>query len=408
MTPQRRRNTLVLIVLGFASATAVMLAFIALFFSSTQRLVHIANQLYIHPFAVSNAAADLKTALYEMRSKALVVVLMRERGQQWDASVQAIDAHERRVYDNLEVIKANFLGDMAQVARLEAKIRQWHETRGEILQNVRLGHFTMAEEAVRTGGTPLFEEIIALTEHVLGFAKQRARRFVDEGAQQSDALVRQGLLLATALAVAFVCLASVVFWRIQFLQRELSKLAETDFLTGLINRRTFIDAAEEELARARRYGLQFSLAVVDLDHFKRINDSHGHAVGDRVLKAFAAACRRSLRDVDLVGRIGGEEFGVLMPYTSGDAATQALDRLRQEIESTVVPLSPEPLRFTASIGATDCVAGCSVDQLMALADTALYQAKAGGRNRVVQAQAACPSPDAAPASAAPTAQGGAH
>jgi diguanylate cyclase (GGDEF)-like protein len=178
------------------------------------------------------------------------------------------------------------------------------------------------------------------------------------------------------------------------LHAELERLALTDPGTGLLNRRGFLDAAERELGRADRTGRAPSLLVLDLDRFKAINDRHGHAAGDRALEAFAAACRERLRRVDVLGRLGGEEFAALLPETDLDAALETAQRLRAAVADVRLDGGDAgTLRFTVSIGAAERVAAEDVHALMARADAALYRAKAAGRDRVEAARAAPRGPE---------------
>jgi diguanylate cyclase (GGDEF)-like protein len=169
------------------------------------------------------------------------------------------------------------------------------------------------------------------------------------------------------------------------LQSALEDLARTDPLTGLPNRRHFIEMAEAGLARTLRYGGDFSVLMLDLDHFKTINDTHGHKVGDCVLATLAELFRQSLRDADVAGRLGGEEFAVMLPETDLEHAIQVAERLRAAIEAAEVPLEGEDkLRFTASIGVNAMsYGGKTIDDMLGQADKALYGAKHAGRNRVM-------------------------
>lgn len=165
---------------------------------------------------------------------------------------------------------------------------------------------------------------------------------------------------------------------------ELERRAYTDYLTTLANRRYFLEQAEKELKRVHRRGGKLSILMLDIDHFKQINDSYGHKVGDQVLKRLAEVCLSALRDLDIVGRIGGEEFAVLMPDTGIDHALQAAERLRAAIASTqVVTNRAESFQFTASFGVAILNhRDDNIDTLLNQADQALYQAKNKGRNRV--------------------------
>lgn len=168
------------------------------------------------------------------------------------------------------------------------------------------------------------------------------------------------------------------------LQMELERQARTDYLTGLINRRYFIDHCQQELTRTLRYGHPLSLLMLDIDHFKKVNDTYGHLAGDQVLQALAACCQAQLREVDIAGRIGGEEFTILLPETDAGEACEVAERLRQMLADLGVAQSDgPPIRFTVSIGVA-CVGAATntIDQLLQHADEALYQAKNNGRNRV--------------------------
>ena len=168
---------------------------------------------------------------------------------------------------------------------------------------------------------------------------------------------------------------------------DLREEATKDFLTGLYNRRAFEDLARQELARWKRGRDPLSLLMIDADHFKRINDTHGHTTGDAVLRALAHAVRDQVRDLDIVARFGGEELVVVMPLTDLVGARSAGERIRQSIELLRVP-TPDggQARFTVSVGVAEASreAG-SIELLLQHADEALYEAKRRGRNRTVVA-----------------------
>ncbi|WP_173977706.1 diguanylate cyclase [Magnetospirillum sp. UT-4] len=167
------------------------------------------------------------------------------------------------------------------------------------------------------------------------------------------------------------------------MERELRRLATTDPLTGAFNRRHFMAAANAELERAGRYGGEVSILMLDIDHFKAINDRFGHAAGDAALKALVAGCRDWLRDVDVLGRMGGEEFAILLPETAMEAAREVAERLRQRIAELRVASGADTVAFTSSLGVAGARLGeTGVEAVLARADEALYRAKSGGRNRV--------------------------
>lgn len=169
-------------------------------------------------------------------------------------------------------------------------------------------------------------------------------------------------------------------------EEEIRRLAATDFLTGIANRRSFMDTAQAEIERARRYERPVTLLMLDLDHFKRINDSCGHGAGDEVLVAVARCVESMLRISDVLGRLGGEEFGILLPETSMDAATDAAGRLKVAVEELGLPASAKGMMLTVSIGVAQLRPdGESLDEFLQRADHALYEAKRRGRNCFVVA-----------------------
>jgi diguanylate cyclase (GGDEF)-like protein len=200
--------------------------------------------------------------------------------------------------------------------------------------------------------------------------------------------VRRDIVFGAAAVLTLLALAFTwVLWRSQHalrtVQQNLQRLEATDSLTGVMSRRAFLDAAQREFARARRYARPTAVLIFDLDHFKRINDSHGHAVGDTVLRECAAAWKTVLREQDLLGRIGGEEFCAVLPETPKAAAAQAAERLRKAVL---------PLRFhgrdrvfsvSVSVGMTMLARGDEeLAQAMERADRAMYLAKERGRDCV--------------------------
>lgn len=174
------------------------------------------------------------------------------------------------------------------------------------------------------------------------------------------------------------------------LERALELQANTDSLTGLDSRAHFLDVAGKALARLRRHPAPMALVMLDLDHFKRVNDRYGHEVGDRVLVAFARVCRQNLREIDLMGRLGGEEFAVLLPDTGGAQAREVVERLLGAVAAVELRVDGRPpIRMTASAGLAICGEGDgNMDALLNRADAALYEAKRLGRNRLVVAAGA--------------------
>jgi two-component system, cell cycle response regulator len=165
--------------------------------------------------------------------------------------------------------------------------------------------------------------------------------------------------------------------------KRLEELATTDGLTGLLNKRALMDVAQQKLKSAARFGRPLSLLVCDIDHFKKVNDTHGHDVGDLVIKGFAEVLKRVKRDTDAVGRFGGEEFVVVSEETDERGATQLAERIRVELAAQVFPAELGPFSVTCSVGVAPFpLAGQTWEALFKATDEALYASKRGGRNRV--------------------------
>lgn len=170
-------------------------------------------------------------------------------------------------------------------------------------------------------------------------------------------------------------------------QLELRRIAERDHLTGALTRRGFVEQVSKEISRCRRHGRDSVLLLMDVDHFKRVNDTHGHPAGDSVLKAVASACAQNLRDNDLLGRLGGEEFAILLGETDPKGGLEAAEKLRKAIEALCVDVA-DGIRVTASFGISSFAPTLAkAEDWIAKADEALYAAKRSGRNRCVAAEA---------------------
>lgn len=237
----------------------------------------------------------------------------------------------------------------------------------------------------------------------------RARRLEIEGlARRNEVLqLQQELVLAAArtqrLAIALLLLivASVLFWawRIKRSQVGYMRQAQQDALTGIASRQHFMAQAAGTLATCRRLGQPAALLLIDLDHFKQINDLHGHGAGDEVLRGAVAACRPLLGPASVFGRLGGEEFAALLPDTAPAAALAVAQACRSAVEGVTRLEDGRTVQVSASFGIANAEGGNDLQQLLIAADAALYEAKRQGRNRVVvfEARMAGPRPVPKPA-----------
>lgn len=173
--------------------------------------------------------------------------------------------------------------------------------------------------------------------------------------------------------------------KLKGIQKELRILASRDSLTGAVNRRHFMELAKRELTRARRYKQKLALVLMDLDSFKKVNDTYGHQAGDQVLLALKKICVQGTRDVDIFARLGGEEFALMLPETGQNAAADIADRLRAVLEGTTIKCGTHKFKVTISMGVTEygVQKEDTLDAMLSRADKALYRAKGNGRNQVL-------------------------
>ena len=243
-----------------------------------------------------------------------------------------------------------------------------------------LAEGTAVEEIARYALTPAEEE--AWMEAVASARAQRRRQVLPRTfLRQADGVVRPVELAAVPVGDHLVVLLRDVSWWLAR-EQQFQALVDEDPLTGLLNRRGLMRAAEREIARARRHRHPLALVLLDLDHFKEINDRFGHAVGDEALREFARRLKRAARASDLLARYGGEEFAILLPETDLAQAERAAERLLAEVRAEPFATSAGELVITASAGvAVFPHHGKDWNALFRAADQALYLAKRGGRNR---------------------------
>jgi diguanylate cyclase (GGDEF)-like protein len=221
---------------------------------------------------------------------------------------------------------------------------------------------------------------VACAVVLTAFATHSAKRVVDFTPLRNAAEI--------SAVIAFVISYPMInaIRRILKGKRSIERLAMTDDLTGLSNRRAVLAAAEQAIARIDGVALPPALLIVDLDHFKRVNDIYGHRAGDQALQAAAHALVRSVRDVDFVGRLGGEEFVVLLDAADEETARRAAESARAAIAAMRVATPNGEIAVTASIGYTPLVVGDAVSAALQRADEALYAAKRAGRNQIASRQ----------------------
>jgi diguanylate cyclase (GGDEF)-like protein len=210
----------------------------------------------------------------------------------------------------------------------------------------------------------------------------------------TSSILRQGLLsMFYSAFTLWVCGTLIDRWRDR--EAHLEELTRTDALTGLANRRRFLEVCTHELSRARRYERRLAVVLIDLDHFKKVNDTRGHLAGDRVLIGAAQRLSEAVREIDLASRWGGEEFAILLPDTDSSGAAEVASRYLKRLAGSPIDVSDGPsVTITASAGVAALPDPdlASVEDLLRKADEALYLAKEGGRNRVVVCSSSIPDP----------------
>jgi diguanylate cyclase (GGDEF)-like protein len=193
------------------------------------------------------------------------------------------------------------------------------------------------------------------------------------------------MMLNRAVALTIVYAMTFMVYRNGVSSTILQRLATTDPLTGVFNRRHYMDLMSREQRRADRYGVIFSVLMIDLDRFKRINDSYGHQIGDQAIRAVAEVARTALRPTDIMARYGGEEFIITLTHTDTQGAIKVAERLREAVCELVLATPTGPISFTISVGISTHRRSALLEQIIGAADRALYAAKAAGRNRVCAA-----------------------
>ncbi len=309
------------------------------------------------------------------------------------------DPHAIRDHARLTVVQAVLLGGYQVVALLQPDVGTVETASVVVVIStmfVLVPNRLTATTALSAGGGFVWLLVTAL-----------------EGGVTAAQLVARSSIVAAAVVVGFVGanrlattsrreyllrlreravndrLSVEVAWR-QRMEHDLVRRANIDDLTGVANRRWFHEMAEQELRRAQRLRHQLAVLALDVDHFKRVNDSHGHVAGDEVLVEIARVLEEQVRRVDVLGRIGGEEFAVIMPGASLERAAEAAERLRASVADLRFSFDDTEVRPSISIGVTTCDVWTErVTEAIDRADQALYQAKAAGRNRVITLTAPC-------------------
>lgn len=339
------------------------------------------NRLMVHAGQVSAPWQALLTAPQSFRPNDMVML----------APVQRFEALERDVFDmgfeSLSPVRSVRSG--GQVALL-VSLKSLDHQRRDLLW------WALTISALGLGLAGLLSSLIAssvtrpidhISEVVAGIGEGRLDTRASEVQSGVLATLATGInAMAGQVATNQAHMQHMIDRATEALKRQkesAERMARTDALTGLANRRSFAEQADNEVSRALRYQHTLSLVMVDIDHFKDVNDTHGHQAGDAVLVQVVQVLQSQVRDVDLVGRWGGEEFVVLLPNSSAQQAVQMANRMRQAVENTDIVLDGLSLHCTVSMGVAELDPHTpTLAALVSRADAAMYQAKRNGRNRV--------------------------
>jgi len=204
------------------------------------------------------------------------------------------------------------------------------------------------------------------------------------GSGVSAAGIWNAVLISAIITPLFSLFFLPLLIQLDAAETRLRELSRRDSLTGIYNRSFFIELAERELIRTLRYGDIFSIAILDVDNFKLVNDTYGHLAGDKVLQILSQICLQNLRQSDTIARFGGDEFVILFPYADKSHVSECLERIRRIVASTPVKYDGQSIRFTVSAGCTAYQNEYTeLDLVLQQADNALYRAKELGKDRII-------------------------
>lgn len=376
------------LIFGLLAALTAMMAAITVFAFDSARQRKEAEIWYVHTLDVLLATSEFKTSVN--------AALRGERGYLLTQDDRFLDVYfeargeSRTRLSQLHKLTSDNPQQQQSLVVLEARVRDYFSLLEQTISLSRSGDQQAALRIVRAG---IGRNRILSVLRAVGRMEAEERRKLAQRRTANDAanerieeygiaLIGVGILF---LAISFGALIAAARAQRRAFEAtaQLRRMATTDELTGLPNRRFFLASLQTEAARARRSGTQLCLAIIDIDHFKRINDAHGHPGGDEMLRAVGRLLAEGTRLGDMIGRIGGEEFAVLMPDTAQSQAEMVCQRLRRSVGAqTIELLSGRTCNATLSIGLAELGEGETAESLVSRADAALYDAKLGGRDAV--------------------------
>jgi diguanylate cyclase (GGDEF)-like protein len=356
------------------------------FAASSQRRE--AETSYVHSFDVLLAASELKTSIHGALRGERGYLLTGDRA--FLAPYNEGRAGSLALLGRLRLLANDDRAQLRQLGAIGRELDVYLATLARLIALEEAGRHDEALSLVRAGvGRRHVADLLTAVdrfeaeERRLLARRRAASASADRRAQRQNVIIAIIGAVLMALVTAAVLSATRAHKRALGLAGDLQRLATTDALTGLPNRRQLMFAMETEVRRAGRSGRPLALALLDVDHFKAVNDTHGHPAGDEVLRCVADELLKVTRGGDVLGRFGGEEFAVLMPETSLAQARQAGERLRRAIASRTIAYPDGTIgRVTVSVGVALLAGEEGSDHLISRTDAALYEAKANGRNLV--------------------------
>ncbi|HEX2652646.1 MAG TPA: diguanylate cyclase [Xanthobacteraceae bacterium] len=346
---------------------------------------HIINQLRLLNLAHEGQAGTYFTALYLYRA------IAESTNEELYADLSRVEQQATRntaIYRALQSMQSSDTDGRILVERMVSIRKQYYVA-------LHPAHVQMANHGVEDAkatllrATPLQMNLLNAQSDVIDYERAAMERAVAQSAA-AYAMARAvlwgltGFTLLIAVSVGLLVTRSIVkpMQAVMEGAKHAAYAANHDFLTGALSRRGFEAVAGPAFIQSDRESLPLSLLIFDVDHFKAINDTYGHAGGDRVLRQIVELMRRNLRPHDVLGRLGGEEFAIVLPCTTLGGAREIAERLRSEALKQQVSTDAGPCNYSISGGVALRLPGETLDQLMMRADRALYEAKSSGRNRV--------------------------
>ncbi|MBT4518440.1 MAG: GGDEF domain-containing protein [Halieaceae bacterium] len=382
--------------------------------NASQKQFQVAETNFNRSLALSRKLADSDGAAHSLKALGVNAHAQDELEGAGNYLEQALQAFQKNQNHNEAAVVHRHLGDVEEArGNLRAAVRHYEEALPVLTQHAsslslqrtyrglsgvyeQLHDYKNALISYRTYALLLNQEqqqkSLETTQRML--AEFETERFSDDNErlemqnqrQKLELKHRSDLLqmqyLAIFLSVGIIILVATMWWRSRNHAQLMLEHATTDELTGLSNRRAILRFGSNEWERSERFNRPFTCLIFDIDHFKSINDTWGHAAGDQVLKILSATLLTTLRTTDALGRFGGEEFLLFATETEPYQAGVLAERIRQKVEATVYMDIPE-LKVTVSIGIAQKKSESSLDQLIHHADQALYAAKEGGRNQII-------------------------